>query len=81
MNILADRNQVHKFIELNISDLIHTEVLRKTEAGLIVQQNVDSGKNIWADCSLIVKLLRRVIYSGVEGRDKFLLNGFPDQIE
>jgi len=42
---------------------------------------IDSGKTFWADQALIVKLLRRVIYSGVEGREKFLLNGFPDQIE
>ena len=42
---------------------------------------IDSGKNFWADHVLIVKLLRRIIYSGVEGREKFLLNGFPDQIE
>ena len=42
---------------------------------------IDSGKNFWADHALIVKLLRRIIYSGVEGREKFLLNGFPDQIE
>jgi hypothetical protein len=42
---------------------------------------IDSGKNFWADHVLIVKLLRRIIYSGVDGREKFLLNGFPDQIE
>jgi len=42
---------------------------------------IDSGKNYWVDHVLIVKLLRRIIYSGVDGREKFLLNGFPDQIE
>jgi len=39
---------------------------------------IDTGKNFWTENALIVKLLRRIIYSGVEGRDKFLLNGFPD---
>ena len=81
MNILADKNQVHKFIELNVGDLIQSEVSRKTEFGVVIQQIIDSGKNFWTENSLIVKLLRRIIYSGVEGRDKFLLNGFPDQIE
>ena len=81
MNILADKNQVHKFIELNVGDLIQSEVSRKTEFGVVIQQIIDSGKNFWTENALIVKLLRRIIYSGVEGRDNFLLNGFPDQIE
>ena len=81
MNILADKNQVHKFIELNVGDLIQSEVSRKTEFGVVIQQIIDSGKNFWTENALIVKLVRRIIYSGVEGRDKFLLNGFPDQIE
>ena len=78
MNILADKNQTHQFIELNVSDLIQSEVARKTEFGLVIQQMIDTGKNFWTENALIVKLLRRIIYSGVEGRDKFLLNGFPD---
>ena len=30
---------------------------------------------------MIIQILRRVIYSGIEGRDKFLLNGFPESID
>lgn len=30
--------------------------------------------------SLIVKMLKKIIYSGIEGRDKFILSEFPDSI-
>lgn len=30
---------------------------------------------------LIVKMLRNIIYSGIEGRDKFILSNFPENIE
>ena len=29
---------------------------------------------------LIVKMLKKIIYSGIEGRDKFILCDFPDTI-
>ena len=28
----------------------------------------------------IVKMLKKIIYSGIEGRDKFILSDFPDTI-
>jgi adenylate kinase family enzyme len=31
--------------------------------------------------NLIVKMLKRNIYSGIEGRDKFILTDFPDTIK
>ncbi len=64
-----------------MSELIQSEVMRKTDLGLVVQDLVDAGKNFWFEHALIVKLLRKIIYSGVEGRDKFLLNGYPNEIE
>lgn len=36
---------------------------------------------MWADPGLIVAILKRIIYSGQDVNDKFLLVGFPDQIE
>lgn len=30
---------------------------------------------------LIVKMLRKIIYSGIEGRDKFILSDFPHSIK
>jgi hypothetical protein len=39
------------------------------------------GCNVWFEPEEIVKLLKKIIFSGVEGNDKFLLIGFPDQID
>jgi len=30
--------------------------------------------------NLIVEMLKKIIYSGIEGRDKFILSDFPDTI-
>ena len=30
--------------------------------------------------NLIVKMLKKIIYSGIEGRDKFILKDFPETI-
>jgi len=69
----------HDFIDLNINDLIRDESERQTELGKEYLLMVSAGKIITAD--MVVKMLRRNIYSGQDKRNKFLLTGFPDVIE
>ena len=72
MNALIDE---HGFFELDVNALIRDENERKTEIGIEVLSRVSAGKVISAD--LIVKMLKKIIYSGVD-RSKFILTGFPD---
>jgi len=69
----------HGFIDLNSNEIIRLENERKTEFGLEIQQIHNAGKLI--DEKVIVKMLRNIIYSGQEGRDKFLISGFPGSSE
>ena len=68
----------HGFFELDTNALIRDENERKTEIGVEVLSRVSAGKVISAE--LIVKMLKKIIYSGVE-KDKFILTGFPDTNE
>lgn len=68
----------HGFFELDVNALIRDENERKTEIGLEVLARVSAGKVISAE--LIVKMLKKIIYSGVE-KDKFILTGFPETHE
>ena len=70
-------NQQH-YIPLEVNDLIQLEVQRQTDIGKIIQDLLNAGKNIWSEPSLIVSSLKKIIYSGVDTHDKFLLVGFPD---
>jgi len=36
---------------------------------------------VWSAPEHIVDILKKIIYSGIDGHDQFLLVGFPDQIE
>lgn len=73
--------QKEKYIALEVNDLIQLEVQRKTEVGNAIQELLNDGKNVWSEPAHIVTILKRIIYSGIDGMDKFLLIGFPDQIE
>ncbi len=66
---------------LDVNDLIQLEVQRQTEIGKTIQDLLTKGRNVWSEPMEIVKILKKIIYSGVEGNDKFLLIGFPDQID
>lgn len=57
------------------------EAKRKTQLGLQIQAQIDAGGNPFDNTTLVVEILKRIIYSGVDGRDKFLLQGFPFEIE
>jgi hypothetical protein len=75
--IMLGLNQQH-YIPLEVNDLIQLEVQRQTDIGKIIQDLLNAGKNIWSEPSLIVSSLKKIIYSGVDTHDKFLLVGFPD---
>jgi adenylate kinase family enzyme len=75
--IMLGLNQQH-YIPLEVNDLIQLEVQRQTDIGRIIQDLLNAGKNIWSEPSLIVSSLKKIIYSGVDTHDKFLLVGFPD---
>jgi len=79
-NVLAGLVQ-QGYVSLEVNDLIQLEVQRQTEIGSAIQELLNDGKNVWADPSLIVAILKKIIYSGQDFQDKFLLVGFPDQIE
>ena len=69
----------HGYINLDVNALIRDENERKTEIGQEFLAMVSTGKIITAE--MIVKMLRRIIYSGLEHRNKFILTSFPDIIE
>lgn len=70
--------QKEKYIALEVNDLIQLEVQRQTEVGLAIQELLNDGKNVWSEPAHIVTILKRIIFSGIDCNDKFLLIGFPD---
>ena len=77
--IIAQLCDSQGYIELNVHTLIKDENERHTEIGTEILSLVSAGKPIQND--LIVKMLRKIIYAGIEGRDKFILTDFPDSPE
>lgn len=69
------------FMQLEVNDLIQLEVQRQTNVGCKIQEQLNLGQNVWSAPEHIVTILKQIIYSGNECNDKFLLMGFPDQIE
>lgn len=59
--------------------LIRDENERKTDIGKEMNLMVQSNKIIPAD--MIVRMLKKIIYSGQPHLDKFILTSFPDIIE
>jgi hypothetical protein len=43
-----------------------------------VQNLLNDGQNVWSAPEHIVDILKKIIYSGIDGHDQFLLVGFPD---
>lgn len=66
------------WINLDVNSLIRDENERRTVIGIEFLSMVSSGKIIPAE--MIVRMLRKVIYSGVPNRS-FILSSFPDIIE
>ena len=57
------------------------EITRQTDIGRKIKAALDKGKEIDHQSTLVVDILKRIIYSGIDSHNKFLLIGFPDQIE
>lgn len=77
--IVAQLVETQGFTELNIHTLIKDENERHTEIGNEILSLVSAGKPI--SNQLFVRLLRKIIYSGIEGRNKFILSEFPESRE
>ena len=78
-DIIVKLVETQGFVELNVHNLIREENERHTEIGREITSLVSAGKTIPND--LIVKMLRKIIYSGIEDRNKFILTDFPDNRE
>ena len=69
----------HGYAEVNVNELVSLENERKTEIGKQLMLHVAQGKLIPAD--IMVRLLRKIVYSG-DGRTKYILSGgFPFTVE
>lgn len=63
--------------------LVDNEIARNTEIGrqiFAVSQEIGMNSDNDVLHCLIVKMLKKIIYSGIEGRDKFILSEFPTTI-
>jgi hypothetical protein len=69
----------HGFIELNVNDLIREESDRRTKLGNRLLTAYSTGQQFSPE--MYVQLLQPIIFSGVEGRDKFLLVSHPETTE
>lgn len=69
----------HGFMDLDIGSLIRDENERKTQIGRDMLKMVQSNKVIPA--SMIVRMLKKIIYNGQPLCNKFILSSFPDMIE
>lgn len=70
------------FVELEVSKLIKEETERNTDVGREISEQIAAGKEKFSDWEhLIVKMLKRIIFSGLESNDKFILTDFPDSIK
>lgn len=69
----------HGFVNLDINSLIRDENERKTSIGVEMNQMVQSNRIIPAE--MIVRMLKKIIYSGQPHMNKFILTSFPDIIE
>lgn len=50
--------------------------------GIEINEQISAGKDYQRDLDhLIVKLLKKIIYAGVESNNKFILTDFPDTIK
>mmetsp|Transcript_15594 Transcript_15594/g.19611 ORF Transcript_15594/g.19611 Transcript_15594/m.19611 type:complete len:311 (+) Transcript_15594:900-1832(+) len=82
IQIVDELKQSKGFIELNVFQLIKEETERHTEVGREINEQISAGKDYQRDLDhLIVKMLKKIIYSGLESRNKFILTDFPDTIK
>ena len=80
--IIAKLKETQGFEELKVFELIKEETERNTEVGKEINEQISAGKDYQRDLDhLIVKMLKKNIYSGIESRTKFILIDFPDTIK
>jgi adenylate kinase family enzyme len=72
-------SEQHGFINLDVNALIRDENERKTEIGQEMHAMVQSNRIIPAE--MMVRMLKKIIYSGRTDQTKFILTSFPDIIE
>lgn len=78
-NIMYSLTETHGYAELNVNELISLENERRTALGKEFLELTAQGKIVPAD--VIIRLLRKVVYSG-DGRSKFILSGgFPFTVQ
>jgi|TARA_B110001450_G_scaffold49935_1_gene46557 hypothetical protein len=77
--ITEQLSKKHGFVNLDVNALIRDENERKTAIGTEIHQMVSSNRIIPAE--MIVRMIKRVIYSGDPNLNKFILTSFPDIIE
>lgn len=81
-DIIRTLKESKGFIELNVFALIKEETERHTAIGREINEQISAGKDYQRDLdNLIVKMLKKIIYSGIDNRDKFILTDFPDTIK
>jgi len=78
MSNIMDGLSEQGYITLPVRTLVESEMERGTETGLKLKAK---GGDCFSDEHLVVEVLKRIIYSGIEGHNKFLLEGFPVKIE
>ena len=78
---ITDGLEKQGFIALNVQYLVDMEITRQTDIGRKIKAALDKGKEIDHQSTLVVDILKRIIYSGIDSHNKFLLIGFHDQIE
>jgi len=69
----------HGYMNLDINALIRDENERKTSIGIEMNSMVQANKIIPAE--MIVRMLKKIIYSGNPSINKFILSSFPDIID
>ena len=75
---ITDGLEKQGFIALNVQYLVDMEITRQTDIGRKIKAALDKGKEIDHQSTLVVDILKRIIYSGIDSHNKFLLIGFPD---
>lgn len=77
--ITEQLSRKHGYVNLDVNALIRDENERKTAIGTEIHQMVSGNRIIPAE--MIVRMIKRVIYSGDPNLNKFILTSFPDIIE
>ena len=82
----AVRNEINAQLQeqgyklLCIEDLVEQEVQRGTDIGCRIKNDRDAGKSMTECAGSVVEVLKKVIYSGIDEDNKFLLADWPNDV-